>query len=100
MSDEQNQNSVDVGQSDSNALLAAAVSNEAAMWSMALDHVHLHSMWNRRIMKETHRLSDDQAKAVTIVQVTAYALAFQAVTIRMMSEMTSLVRLYGALKSS
>src|SRR3990172_1447492 len=84
----------------SNELLAASLTNEAIMWGNARDHDQLRSMWGRRITKETHGLNEHQAKALTIAQTVAYVMASQQVTVRTMSEMAVLIRLYTEIRAA
>jgi len=83
-----------------NNLLIIAISNEAQLWGMASSHAHLQSMWEKRIKKETHQLTDKQAKAVAIAQAGAFALAMQLVTVNMMRDMTLMLKIYSDIKGN
>ena len=83
-----------------NAAIPEAVVNEMRLWFLATDHSQLAKMWEQRISAETYGLTDEQSKAVAIVQAAAYAIAMQAVTVHTMREMAAMVRLYVDIKHS
>lgn len=83
-----------------NDLLATALSYEARLWRLANDHAQLQSMWDARITKESHGLTDSQAKAVVIAQAFVFTLATQLVALREAREMASLLRAYAEIKGS
>jgi len=81
-----------------NDQLVIEVTNEARLWSLASNYDHLQSLWENRIKKETHQLTDKQAKAVAIAQAAAFALAMQLITVNMMREMSLMLKIYSDVK--
>lgn len=81
-------------------LVSTLVSAETQLWLQASNHEQLNRMWKARVTQESHGLTERQVKAVAITHAGAYAMAVQAITMRLAVEVTKKIELFLTLKKN